>query len=106
MGLELDQSKSRDTGEDEVSGTLAVRKDEPPSLSTPLCPLQGGIEAQKAASLIEGGCNSGWIPPPGLSVLSVADLAEELWSLRGTRTDPPTPPQSRPRLQEPASRAP
>lgn len=29
VGLELDQSKGGDTGEDEVSGTLAVRKDEP-----------------------------------------------------------------------------
>lgn len=87
VGLELDQSKGGDTGEDEVSGTLAVRKDEPPpSLSTPLCPLQGGTEAQMATSLAEGGCNS------GLSVLSVADLAEELCPLHGTRTDPPPHP--------------
>lgn len=87
VGLELDQSKGEDTGEDEVSGTLAVRKDEPPpSLSTPLCPLQGGTEAQMATSLAEGGCNS------GLSVLSVADLAEELCPLHGTRTDPPPHP--------------
>lgn len=39
-----------------------------------------------ATSLAEGGCNS------GLSVLSVADLAEELCPLRGTRTDPPPHP--------------
>lgn len=87
VGLELDQSKGGDTGEDEVSGTLAVRKDEPPpSLSTPLCPLQGGTEAQMATSLAEGGCNS------GLSVLSVADLAEELCPCTGLgRTPHPTP---------------
>lgn len=39
-----------------------------------------------ATSLAEGGCNS------GLSVLSVADLAEELCPLHGTRTDPPPHP--------------